>query len=493
MNRPTFAALAASLLLLLTSNPLAAQDDQTRTFQGEIEVREVGVVVEPPEGRSLGSLRPEEILVFEDGTPRPVIKAEPLRPGQGTSPWSFVLYFDRVLAGPETTRGAALVLARQAERLTGLGTVEIVVAGPEPRVELAATRDPRGLSAALSEISGQARREGDRSRDTAQPAAPDPAVLRRQLDRLTAFLASRPGPGAHALFLIADGYLPSPAEAALLADPDSSGVVPPETAAAALRESSRVLAGYGWVTFAGPFRESSGEGERRQMADLERIRVQAGGSKHTGGVPPVIPMPPPDAGPRGDARVAGAGVFSQQDSAPLMALAQPTAGTVLGMEEQVGPAIDGLSRRWRIWYQAPETLDGRLRRVEVRLPAGGPLQSPRWVRSATPEGLAGARARLLAGGSSRMDGHLPFDATLDGGTLKLRVPPAAGTAAGPVRITLAFDSSAEVRHVTLPEVGLEKAWEHKMEVQPPAGTRRIAVLVEDLVHGRWGGTAVVLP
>ena len=278
MNRPTFAALAASLLLLLTSNPLAAQDDQTRTFQGEIEVREVGVVVEPPEGRSLGSLRPEEILVFEDGAPRPVIKAEPLRPGQGTSPWSVVLYFDRVLSGPETTRGAALVLARQAQRLTDLGTVEIVVAGPEPRVELAATRDPRGLSAALSEVSGQARREGDRSRDAAQPMAPDPAVLRRQLDRLTAFLASRPGPGAHALFLIADGYLPSPAEAALLADPDSSGVVPPETAAAALRESSRVLAGYGWVTFAGPFRESSGEGERRQMADLERIRVQAGGS-----------------------------------------------------------------------------------------------------------------------------------------------------------------------------------------------------------------------
>ncbi|HSN86233.1 MAG TPA: hypothetical protein VL025_05710, partial [Thermoanaerobaculia bacterium] len=68
-----------------------------------------------------------------------------------------------------------------------------------------------------------------------------------------------------------------------------------------------------------------------------------------------------------------------------------------------------------------------------------------------------------------------------------------GTAAGPVRITLAFDNGAEVRHVTLPVVGLGKAWEHKMEVQPPAGTRRIAVLIEDLVHGRWGGTAVVLP
>lgn len=491
MIRSSVTALTAALLLL-SSAPLAAQEDQSRTFEGTIEVREIGLVVEPAEGKSLDKVRPEEILVFEEGTPRQVTKAEPLRPGKVGSPWTVILYFDRALARPETVRGAALVLARQARRLTELGTVEIVVANPEPQVELSSTRDARGLSTILGELSAEARREADRARNATRPAAPDPALLRRQLDRLTAFLGHRPGGDAQALFLIADGFVPPSGEAELLAGAD--GPVPPETAAAALRESSRVLAGYGWVTFAGPLRESTAERERRQMADLERIRIQGGGgSKHGSGVPPVIPMPPPDAGPRGDARVAG--TFSRQDSAPLLALAQPTAGTVLGVEEQVAPAIEGLARRWRIWYRAPETQDGRLRSVEVRLPNGGAARSPRWVRSATPEELAAARARLLAGGAPVPGGNggLLFDATFDAGALKLRVPPSGAAGAGPVRITLAFDNAAEVRHRPIPETSFEKVWEQTLEIQPPAGARRVAVLVEDLAQGRWGGTAVALP
>jgi hypothetical protein len=77
-----------------------------------------------------------------------------------------------------------------------------------------------------------------------------------------------------------------------------------------------------------------------------------------------------------------ADVFTAPESAPLMALVQPTAGTVLGVDEQLRPAIDGLARRWRVWYQAPEPLDGKLHPVEVRLPgAAAPLRCPRWVRS----------------------------------------------------------------------------------------------------------------
>ncbi len=45
-----------------------------------------------------------EILVFEDGAPRTVLKAEPLRPGGGSFPWSLVLYFDQALTGPVTAR-----------------------------------------------------------------------------------------------------------------------------------------------------------------------------------------------------------------------------------------------------------------------------------------------------------------------------------------------------------------------------------------------------
>lgn len=378
--------LAASFLLcLLPGGRLPAQppspappESQPETFEGEIEVREIGVVVESPEETPLRSVRPEDILVFEDGQPRQVVKAEPLRPESGA--WSLVLYFDRELARPQTVHDAALVLSRQARRMTDLGAVEIVVANPEPDVRLSPTRDAGSLSNLLGEIAAQARKEIRPSRTETSPAAPAPALLQRQLDRLSAFLGERRGGGARALFLVADGFVPPPGEAALLKTEDPGAPVPPGTLAAALRDSSRLLAGDGWITFAGPLRDSSEERERRQMGDMERIRVQAGGSKHTAGTPPVIQMPPPDRGARGDERVAD--VFSRPDFAAWNALSQPTSGTVMGVEAQLASLIDGLSRRWRVWYRAPEAADGKLRALEVRLPSRGePLRSPRWVRS----------------------------------------------------------------------------------------------------------------
>ncbi len=502
---PFRSLLAASLLLLLVPcGHLAAQppirdreqpqtQDQAQTFQGEIEVREVGIVVEPPEGKSLGSIPPADILVFEDGAPRQVVKAEPLKPGAGPSPWSLVLYFDRVLAGPATTHDAALALARQARELTDLGPVEIVTADPAPKIELTATRDARSLSSILGGIAAQVEKKASRpTRNQAPPEAPDPAALRRQLDRLVTFLGSRPDTGARALFLVANGFVPPPGEAAFLFTQDPGAPVPPGSLAAALREGSRVLAAYGWVTFAGPLRNSSEERQRRQMADMERIRVMGGGSENTNGAPPVIQMPPPDRGVRGDERVAD--VFSRPDSAPWLALSQPTSGTVLGVDEQLGSVIDGLARRWRVWYRGPEIPDGKLRSVEVRLPsASEPLRSPRWVRSATPEGLAAARARLLADGSAVSGGSLSLNASLDGRTLSLRVPPAGAGTAGPVRVTVAFDGASEVQQVVLPEVSLEKGWEHRLEIHPTGkgGTHRIAVVIEDLARDRWGVATVV--
>jgi hypothetical protein len=315
--------------------------------------------------------------------------------------------------------------------------------------------------------------------------------LRRQLDRLLVFAGGRPDTGARALLLVADGFVPPAAEADLLSTRDAGAPVPPGTLAATLHDSSRVLAAYGWVTFAGPIRDSTAERARRQLADTERIRVMAGGSKHTNAVPPVIPMPPADRGARGDERVAD--VYSRPDSAPWMALSQPTAGTVLGIEAQLPSVIDGLARRWRVWYRS-EVSGDKLRALEVRLAsAAEPLRGPRWVRSSTPEGLAAARARLLADGSAPADGSLRITAALDGTTLKLRVPPAGAAAPGPVRVTLVFDHASEARHVVLPEVDLEKGWEHELTVQPPGAARRLALVVEDLARGRWGGATVDLP
>lgn len=490
MNRLRIRLPLALMLLALgaAGTPFAAQDQQP-TFEGRVEVREAGIVVEPPEGTSLKAVSPGEILVFEDGTPRTVLKAEPLRPGGGSSPWSLVLYFDQALTGPVTALDASLALARHARELTDLGPVEVVVADPEPRVELASTRDLRSLSGILGEISSKARKDSQRAARAGARPLPDAATLRRQLDRLTVFLAGRPGSGAQALFLVMDGFLPPPGEADLLSSGECKAT-PPGTAAAALCQTSRVLASYGWVTFAVPLRESPADRDRRETADMERIRIQAGGSKH-GSTPPVIPMPPRDRGPLKSQRVVE--VFTRPDSAPLLALVQPTAGTVLGVEDQLKPALDNLAGRWRVWYQAPETLDGHLRAVEVRLPtSSAPLRGPRWIRSATPEELGSARARLLAGGNPVPDGTLPLKASLDGSNLVLRLPPAGEGAAGPVRISVVYDNRSEALHTMKPEASLARGWEDRMEIRPPTGARRLAVVVEDLARGAWGGAVVDL-
>jgi hypothetical protein len=225
---------------------------------------------------------------------------------------------------------------------------------------------------------------------------------------------------------------------------------------------------------------------------MERLRVMAGGSEHTNSVPPVIPMPPHDSGPLRHESVAD--VFARPDSSPLMALVQPTAGSVLGVDEQVRPAVSGLAHRWRVWYQAPEARDGNLRPVEVRLPsAPDPLRGPRWVKSAVPGELDAARARLAAASGVQVSGGtLAVDAKLDGTTLRLRVAPAGAGAAGPVRLSIAFDNRSEVRHLLLGATSLEKGLEHSEELQIPANARRVAVVVHDLAGDRWGGTAVDL-
>jgi len=487
--------LSAPLLLLLASGGrLAAQEQaqqQTQKFQGEIQVREIGLVVEPPES---GSFKPADLLVFDGGAPRQVIKAEPLRPEAGARPWQIVLYFDRVLAAPETARGAALALARQARELTGLGTVEVVVADPEPSATPAT--DAAALSTSLGFIAEQeAKKIGFKAeRELGQPVKPavEVATLRRQLDRLTAYLAGRPGKGARALFLVVDGFVPPPGEASLLSAPDTGDPAPPGTAAAALRDTSRYLSAAGWITFAMPYRDTTPDRERAALGDMERLRVQGGsGSSHTNSAPPVIPMVPHDRSPLRHENVAD--VFTRPDSPPLMALVQPTSGTVLGVDEQVRPAVAGLSRRWRIWYQAPEALDGKLHTVEVRLPsAPEPLRGQRWVQSVVPAEVDAARARLLAGGAKVDAGALKVDAALAGQRLRVRVAPAGAAAAGPVRLSIAFDNRSEARHVAVPETSFDKGWEHTVELQLPAGARRVSVVVEDLAHERWGGAAIDL-
>ena len=146
---PLFACLAAA------ASTTAAQ--RPETFEDKLFVREVELVFEAPELTLLHPFPPDEdnLLVIEDGQVRPVVKAGSVddpetrttlkREGFDVAPWNAVVWIDEALAEPGTVFVATLALARQASRLARLGSVEVVVADPDPEVRVATTRETRRL------------------------------------------------------------------------------------------------------------------------------------------------------------------------------------------------------------------------------------------------------------------------------------------------------------------------------------------------------------
>jgi hypothetical protein len=198
-------------------------------------------------------------------------------------------------------------------------------------------------------------------------------------------------------------------------------------------------------------------------------------------------------------------VFVRPTSESLNAMAGATSGAVVGFPNQLEAALTSLSKRWHLFYLAPDPEDGRTRPVEVRLPPStSALRSPVWRRSSTTEEVAAARAReVLAGAADH--GTLPVSATAprqDPRSLRLRVSPyspADAFPAGPFRVTLVYVGAAgaadapTVHHQLLTRADLgEKGWDETVPLAPPPGTRRLAVEVEDLNHQLWGAATIDL-
>lgn len=250
-------------------------------FAERVVVHEVGVVVELPSPlrRSrLKSLAAQDFVVLEEGGLRTVVRAAPVAAGEA-APWQVVLYFDRVLAKPETVFFTANSLAQHADQLTGLGSVDVVVADPRRRVLLSGCREARLLEQTLTDLAAQAERQRDaaatappKGQGAAGAGAPKagsvPSVLEihRQEDRLVSLIASHAAGGPRALVLVADGF-----------DTSNSGGNATSATAAVAEEPARTLAAYGWVTLAAPMRREALGVEHREMTDVERMRQSASG------------------------------------------------------------------------------------------------------------------------------------------------------------------------------------------------------------------------
>lgn len=481
------------LVLLACLAPARHGDAQRETFEDKVLVREAELVFELPPLSILGTLTfgADTLLVIEDGKVRPITKAGALEGGM-----SAVVWVDEVLAQPETVFASTLALAQQSAALARLGRVEVVVAAPEPRVELAFNQEPKRLELVLADLAGKARVERDESASrplerSGMSSGPDAATLRRQLDRLLVHLAERRDPGPRVLFLVADGFPVSPSESKAY----EVGAADPKAGkrAAVLLETARLLAAYGWVTVAMPMRREPAGKKDRGSSDIDRFRDNHGNwSDKSNSVPPGIHS----RGPK-DSKLRWEGVLDsliKPDLSPLRALVDTTAGILVANAELLPSTLEALSGRWHLYYQTQTPVDGRLRPIEIRMKDGTPVRSRHWVRASTPEGIAEARLRQLLAGE-HLPETLPLRVETSESGLRLSVEPFSArdpAVPGPVRVSTVHAGGAgekgalTFRHELAPALESGEAWSHDVS---PEG-RPLAVLVEDLARERWRAALV---
>jgi Ca-activated chloride channel family protein len=481
-----FALLAA---LLLPASALAQAP--APSVPQELTVLLVDRNGEAPRAVQAGDLR-----VVDDGRPRPVISLAPI-----TQPWRIVVWVDRVLTGPRTLRAAAGTLAEQAQALAALGTVEVVVAEPQPRVALAPTREVPAIDEALSKLWLESEGRDDlrvlrqRFKDEkaegpdaegriAEAVEAESRVVRRQQDAFSEWLLAQRdlGDGPRAVFLISDGYDIDPGKF-------YHGVSGPEGALEkSALEAARVAAALGWTVYPLPVGNAT-------LPDLRKVQPHGTGNPQAPiGVTINRQGKQPDAPPPLPALVA-----PQQ---PLTWMAEATGGELVLQPSGVFSVITRLRSRYWLRWESPRETNGRPRPLEVTTSRSDLIvKARRWDVAGIPESMATARAgRLLSGEeegvgieiSARVQPDPGGSADQPRGTLDLRIE-SADLPSGPLRLTVAGPGGRGAFHHLLgpADRGAEPNVYH-LPVPLPAGAEAVGVLVEPLSGGPWGGVVATL-
>ena len=490
-----------SWLSVLTSLVLAYQISAAPAPPEAAPRTEAGLSVEALDrrGQPLREPKAEDFTITEAGAPRRVLGVETGKP------WRVVIYVDRILAGTRSVRGAAGLLASQVRELTALGSVEIVVAEPEPRTLLPPTRDPIVVDEALSQLllTGEGRDDLRmlRQRFLEEVGAPterleeqadrlDEAVAAevrlagRQQDLLLEWLADSRAPnGPRALFLVSDGFDLDPRAPYLakVADEAQRSILRAELPDPGLAERNRDLAqtaaALGWAVLPMPV------GSER-VPELRRIRPQGTPDVPIGVVitPGRRKQEPPPASTLPE-------LVAPQ--APLAALAEETGGEVLSTPSAMSSAISRLRNRVWLRYEEPELAAGELRPIEVRVASAARTTAGKWRGPAVPETIVARRAlRLLA-----MEEDEEGDASVE--TILRQVPDPSGALSWNLelrpgtpslqRLTLAVPSSSgdPISHRLLSpaDLGTDGVWRVPLALTPDVD--RIAVVLDDPLGGAW--------
>ncbi len=354
---------AASLLMALAAVGAATAQKPPETFGEEVVVRETSVVALPP---GSGSTVPAAtaVTVTIDGLAQRVTRVEKVLEGK-RGDWQFVVYLDPRLAGARTRFLAALALAQRAESLAAMGTVEVLVAdNAKPALER--TESWQRIEAALLSHALEARHR--LARGAAEAERPGWDLFRDRLDRLLEVLESRGAGGPRALFLPSDGlYSMAGSEE--------------------LERIARTLAGAGWITVPMPWSEQPDESSAARLSEFESWKEGAEGRDGSAGTRRYVidfgRVVKHLRGTAGSPR-AERGEMEPQTVA-LQALAGPTSGLLASRDGELRAALSNLARRWRVWFQTTEAVDGEPRPLEVRF-GDEPLDAADWFLSLLADG-----------------------------------------------------------------------------------------------------------
>lgn len=422
-------------------------------------------------------------------------------------------------AGEARRRAVATAAAEEAERVRRrqdllLGWLaERPAAGREPRALLLVSDgwdlDPaafyRQAAADLAERSGDAQEPGGDG-----VSAGDPAAAGAQGAAAVAPVdPAQPGElPAEATGVATGGETgDTGAEREPAAEPAAGGLL-----AAPTRELGRALAAYGWVVLPAAPRLAGERADPRvrpveeidpmtgERQVLGSVRLPGTGGRRAAGAAPA-PAPPPVP--------AGA-------AAALGLLAGATGGELVTDPAALPGALAALGRRVRVELTSVQPPGAEPQPLAIRTGRRGwTVRAPEWIGGGTPRAVAALRARSLLAGDEA-PGGLSVRAVVE-------LPPAgAGAAAGPARLEarvgleatgLEGDSGEDegVSAASAPAVprvtvaALDAAG--RTTVEHPAATvrrdgsdlvvslplpvtadvDRVAVVVEDLATGRWGG------
>ncbi|MEM7585122.1 MAG: tetratricopeptide repeat protein [Acidobacteriota bacterium] len=192
---------------------------------------------------------------------------------------------------------------------------------------------------------------------------------------------------------------------------------------------------------------------------------------------------------------------------PLGAIAEVTAGQTVRSRGQLSDLFEDLGQRVRLTYQVAGLPDGKIHPLQARY-LGPPrqLSHPGWARHALPESVAAARARRLlagepSGGSWRLQAAASPTSTYGRAALALSLEEATAQLSSDepavVRLTLATGGPDEPARIEHRQLGLHTAadlaaWRQRLELDVSDATW-VAVIVEDLAGGGWGGRLIELP